>query len=77
MKKTKKEKALNAWKRVYANGLKRRNLDRIQHDVDVCNRIHGKSVCGVYELWRFEQQIFHEVVIPLWKKAHSLTIETH
>lgn len=67
MKKTKKVKSLNAWKRIYIKALKHRNLDCIQHDIEVCTRIHGKLLN--YELFEFEQKIFHEVVIPLWKQS--------
>lgn len=67
MKKTKKQKSLDAWKRIYIKALKHRNLERIQHDVDVCSKIHGKLIN--YELFRFEQKIFHDVVLPLWKQS--------
>ena len=67
MKKTKKTKSLNAWKRVYIKALKNRKLDCIQHDVEVCTRIHGRLLN--YELFKFEQKVFHEVVLPMWKQS--------
>lgn len=66
MKKTKKQKSLDAWKRIYIKALKHRKLELIQHDVEVCTKIYGMLLN--YELFKFEQKIFHEVVIPMWKQ---------
>lgn len=67
MKKTKKQKSLDAWKRVYIKALRHRKLERIRHDVEVCVRLHGALLD--YELFKFEQKIFHEVVLPIWKQS--------
>ena len=65
--KTKKQKALKAWNRVYESLMKHKDLERFQHSYQVTENIYGK--CEGYFWYNIRHEVFHNIIIPEWLKS--------
>ena len=65
--KTKKQKALNAWNRVFENLIKHKDLERFNHSYEVTRKLYGE--CEGYLWYNIRYNVFHNIIIPEWLKS--------
>lgn len=65
--KTKKQRALEAWNRVYESLMKHQDLERFQHSYEVTKHIHGD--CSGYLWYKMRYDVFHNIIVPNWMSS--------
>lgn len=63
-KKNKQQKSTEAWKRVYTNVFKHKDLKKFQHEITVTTKNYGS--CSGFMWYSVRQFVFHKIVLPEW-----------
>ena len=70
MRKTKKQRAAVAWRRVYQDVINTGDLNRFLHQFNVYDKMYS---CPAYLWWNLRYEIYHSVVLLKWKASTNIT----